>query len=449
MMVDLAIRSNRILTPTGFVRGVVFISEGKIISCDTDVRLHDSKVIIDVENDVVMPGLIDAHVHINEPGRTEWEGFDTATKAAAAGGITTLIDMPLNSTPVTTNFANLRVKIEAVKNNAHVNVGFYGGVIPGNLYELEKMLQGGVFGIKAFLTHSGIDDFPNVQPSELHDVLILLKKYNRPLLVHCELSEHHEGLADLQAYPTSYEAYLRSRPKSWEDNAIAAMINLCRATMSHVHIVHLSSADSLPQIKAARAEGIPLTVETAPHYLLFAAEEIADGNTLLKCAPPIREKANNEKLWKGLKSKLIDFIATDHSPAPAELKETDSGNFEKAWGGIAGLQFSLPAVWTAGDEEDITIQDLCKWMCENPARFLQLEKSKGKIENGFDADLVIWKPEKNIQPEDVKIYHRHKITPYAGVRLKGEVQQTIVNGKIVFSKNKFHELNAGKILSSI
>ncbi len=446
MVCDLIIKSNRILVPEGFFNGAVFIADGKIVACDTDSMLMESRLTIDAGNDVVMPGIIDPHVHINEPGRTEWEGFETATKAAAAGGITTIIDMPLNSSPVTTNFANLVLKIESVGRNANVNVGFYGGVVPGNLYDLEKMLQAGVFGLKAFLCHSGIDDFPNVLPAELHDVLLLLKKYNRPLLVHCELVENHQGIQNLLQNPTSYEAYLSSRPKQWEDNAIAAMIKLCRATKAHVHIVHLSSADSLAQIKAARAEGLPLTVETAPHYLVFAAEEIENKNTLLKCAPPIREKANNEKLWNALKTKLIDFIATDHSPAPPDLKELHSGNFEKAWGGIAGLQFSLPAVWTAGQEYDISIHDLCKWMSENPARFLQLEKSKGKIDNGYDADLVIWKPEKNTNME--RIYHRHPTTPYAGMSLKGDIQHTIVNGKIVFSSNKFPELNAGKILTA-
>jgi allantoinase len=447
MVCDLIIKSNRIMTPSGFIRGAVYIADGKIVATEHDSKLMDSRLTIDAGNDVVMPGIIDPHVHINEPGRTEWEGFDTATRAAAAGGITTVIDMPLNSTPVTTNFTNLQIKIEAVKNNAHVNIGFYGGVVPGNLYQLEKLLQGGVFGLKAFLCHSGIDDFPNVQPSELHDVLLLLKKYNRPLLVHCELATDHEGLQKLHSNPTSYEAYLQSRPHEWEDNAIAAMIKLCRATEAHIHIVHLSSANALNYIKAARLEKLPLTVETAPHYLFFAAEEIADGYTLLKCAPPIREKSNNEALWKGLKNGLIDFIATDHSPAPPVLKEILSGNFETAWGGIAGLQFSLPAVWTAGQEEDITIRDICRWMCENPARFLQLEKSKGKIENGFDADIVVWNPEQEISYDH--IYHRHPATPYAGLPLIGEVRHTIVNGKVVFSSNRFPELEAGKILTTI
>jgi allantoinase len=443
---DLIIKGNRILLPEGFLRGAIYIAEGKIIAIENNSKLMETRLVIDADNNIVMPGIIDPHVHINEPGRTEWEGFDTATRAAAAGGITTIIDMPLNSTPVTTNFANLRTKIWAVKNNAHVNVGFYGGVVPGNLYDLEKLLQGGVFGLKAFLCHSGIDDFPNVQPEELHDVLLLLKKYNRPLLVHCELAEEHEGLNQLKENPASYQAYLESRPHSWEDKAIAAMIRLCRATGAHIHIVHLSSAKALNYIKAARIEKLPLTVETAPHYLIFAAEEIEDGNTLLKCAPPIRQKSNNEALWKGLKNGLIDFIATDHSPAPPSMKELHTGNFEKAWGGIAGLQFSLPAVWTAGQDEDITFHDICRWLCENPARFLQLETSKGRIENGYDADITIWDPDQEISYE--RIYHRHPATPYANIPLKGKVQHTIVNGKVVFSSDRFPDLDAGKILTT-
>ena len=393
-----------------------------------------------------MPGIIDPHVHINEPGRTEWEGFDTGTRSAAAGGITTLIDMPLNSTPVTTSITNLKLKIEAAKKNAHINCGFYGGVVPGNFDELEKLLNGGVFGLKAFLVHSGIDDFPHTPPEQLKNVLLLLKKYGLPLLVHCELSNEHDGISELNKNPGSYKAYLSSRPKSWENNAIQAMIDLCRETKSHVHIVHLSSAEALPMILKAREEGLPLTVETAPHYLFFKAEDITDRNTLLKCAPPIREKENNEKLWTALKDGVIDFIATDHSPAPPDLKDIENGNFEKAWGGIAGLQFSLPATWMAATKQNITLQQFCKWMCENPARFLKLEKSKGKIKEGYDADLVIWNPEKEVSIEGDKIYHRHKHSPYSGIKLKGEVLTTIVNGKIIYDEGEFPELNAGEIL---
>ena len=446
MHCTLLIKSNRILTPEGLVKGTICILDDKIISCEEGDHSYSAEKIIDAGNNVVMPGIIDPHVHINEPGRTEWEGFDTGTKSAAAGGITTLIDMPLNSTPVTTSLKNLQLKIEAANKNTHINCGFWGGVVPDNLNYLEELLQGGAFGLKTFLTHSGIDDFPETTPAMLREVLFLLKKYNRPLLVHSELSENHDGVRHLKNNPGSYQAYLESRPKSWENKAIEAMINLCRETGAHVHIVHLSSAEALPQIKKARQEGLPLTVETAPHYLFFSSEEIEDKNTLLKCAPPIREKDNNEKLWNALKEGVIDFIATDHSPAPPHLKEIESGNFDKAWGGIAGLQFSLPSVWKASRSRNVTLQEFCKWMCENPARFLTLDSSKGKIKKGYDADILIWNPENNISIDKKNIYHRHKNTPYAGLDLKGEVLQTIVNGKIVFEKNSFIHLNAGKIL---
>ncbi len=446
MHFDLVIKSSRILIPGGFIDGKVNISDGKIHSIVNEDTESSFEKFIDAGNDVVMPGIIDPHVHINEPGRTEWEGFDTGTRSAAAGGITTLIDMPLNSTPVTTSHKNLKLKIEAAGKYAHVNCGFWGGVVPGNLNELEDLLQNGVFGLKAFLTHSGIDDFPETAVKQLRDVLLILKKYDLPLLVHCELSEEHDGMHQLKNNPGSYAAYLRSRPRSWENNAIREMINLCRETKGHVHIVHLSSAEALPMIQKAREDGLPLTVETAPHYLFFSAEEIADKNTLLKCAPPIRERENNEKLWDALKSGLIDFIATDHSPAPPNLKETESGNFEKAWGGIAGLQFSLPVIWKAASERNIPIEKIYQWLCLNPARFLKLEYSKGKISEGFDADIVIWNPEKVFSLNSDKIQHRHKLTPYAGKNLLGEVQQTIVNGKIVFDRNEFVNLHAGKLM---
>jgi allantoinase len=446
MYFDLVIKSKRILSTGKFFPGVICIKDGKIISIEN----IDSKIsgvnFIDAEDNAVMPGIIDPHVHINEPGRTEWEGFDTATRAAAAGGITTLIDMPLNSTPVTTNFYNLKLKIAAAKKNAHVNCGFWGGVVPGNLNELDELLQSGVFGLKVFLAHSGIDDFPATPVDKLRDVLLLLKKHNKPLLVHAELCDDHDGLIKLQKNPTSYKAYLSSRPKEWENNAIRAMIDLCRETKAHVHIVHLSSAEALPMIKDAKKEGLPLTVETAPHYLFFEAEKINDGNTLLKCAPPIREKENNEQLWDALKTGLIDFIATDHSPAPPSIKEIESGNFEKAWGGIAGLQFSLPVIWTAAADRNISLENICSRMCTHPARFLGLEKTKGEISAGFDADIVIWDPEKNISISGNQIQHRHKDSPYSGISLKGKILQTIVNGKIVFDNGKFVEQRAGKLL---
>ncbi len=447
MQFDLAIRSKKILGPKGFVDGVVYISGGKIVSFASGEPASESGNIIDAGNNVVMPGLIDPHVHINEPGRTEWEGFETATKAAAAGGITTLIDMPLNSSPVTTSKQNLTLKISAAKKNAHVNCGFYGGMVPGNLKNIEGLLENGVFGIKAFLTHSGINEFPETSSAELRDVLLLLKKYERPLLVHCELSEDHEGIARLQADPRSYKAYLESRPRSWENRAISDMIKLCRETGAHVHIVHLSSSDALEEIKNARKEGLPLTVETAPHYLFFCAEEINDGATLWKCAPPIRERENNEKLWEALLDGTIDFIATDHSPAPPEMKETESGNFEKAWGGIAGLQYSLPVIWKAASDRNIGIEKVYQWMSVNPSKFLKLDTIKGKIEKNYDADLVIWNTESGMAIHQNDIYHRHKISPYSGLKLKGEILMTFVNGKVAFDMGSFPEMNSGEILS--
>jgi allantoinase len=441
------IQSKNILTPSGFIDGYVFIEGDKIV----DVISSNNSIVFPIEEVgecIVMPGIIDPHVHINEPGRTEWEGFDTATKAAAAGGIITMIEMPLNASPVTTTKNNFQIKLDAAKNKLHVNCGFWGGIVPDNLHELEELLESGVFGLKAFLTHSGIVDFPNTSAEHLRKALKILKKYGKPLLVHCELDSTHDDLKLLEQNPRSYSAYLKSRPKSWEDNAIKLMIDLCRETAAHVHIVHLSSAKSIEQIRKAKGEGLPLTVETAQHYLFFNAEEIPEGATQYKCAPPIREKQNNEQLWNALLDGTIDFIATDHSPAPSELKEIESGNFKKAWGGIGGLQFSLPAVWTKMKEKNIPMEKILKWMCESPSKLCGLQNSKGKIEKGYDADLVIWNPNEKFIVEEKNIQHRHKISPYLNQELNGVVEQTYVGGEKVYDKGSFLNLNKGKILLS-
>ncbi len=442
------IQSKNILTPNGIIDGFVIIEGNKIADVIHASSIEAASLPIGEGQGgaFVMPGIIDPHVHINEPGRTEWEGFDTATKAAAAGGITSMIEMPLNSNPVTTTKNNFQTKLSATKNKLHVNCGFWGGVVPGNLNDLEKLLESGVFGLKAFLTHSGIDDFPNTNAEHLRKALKILKKYNKPLLVHCELDAAHPDSKLLEQNPRSYSAYLKSRPKSWEDNAIKMMIDLCRVTGAHVHIVHLSSANSIEQIRNAKQEGLPLTVETAQHYLFFNAEEILDGATQYKCAPPIREKQNNEQLWNALLDGTIDFIATDHSPAPPEMKEIESGNFKKAWGGIAGLQFALPAVLTKMKEKNISMEKILKWMCEYPSKLCGLQNSKGKIEKGYDADLVIWNPDKNFIVEEKNIQHRHKITPYLNREMFGVVEQTFVGGVNVFNQGKFLHLNKGKIL---
>lgn len=445
-MKGFALHSKRVVTDEGIKEATIVIRDEKIESIGHGDVHHKEVLFEDFGNAVIMPGLIDSHVHINEPGRTDWEGFDTATRAAAAGGITTLIDMPLNSSPVTTTAQAFFLKEESAKKTLHVNCGFYGGIIPGNLNELKGLIDSGVFGIKAFLTYSGIDEFPNVSEQHLREALPILKKYSAPLLVHAELAAPHKDEGLLEQNPTSYMAFLKSRPKSWEDNAIRLMIDLCEEFKSPVHIVHLSSSNSITPLKEAIGKGIAISTETCPHYLFFNAEDIQNKQTQLKCAPPIRGRENNNLLWDAVKNRIISFIVTDHSPSLPGMKALESGNFKKAWGGIAGLQFSLPAVWTKAKERGFTLPDISSLMSSNVARFLTLEKSKGKIAEGFDADLIVWHPEREFTVTKSMIQHRHKITPYEGQHLRGVVERTYVAGHKVFENGKFHSLNKGKIL---
>lgn len=407
----------------------------------TEILFNKEPDALDAGNEILMPGIIDAHEHINEPGRTEWEGFDTATRAAAAGGITTVVDMPLNASPVTTTLEAFNIKLDAAKNKLQVNVGFYGGLVPGNADHLEDLINAGVLGIKCFLTHSGIDEFPNVTEKDLDEAMPIIAKHHIPLLVHCELEADCSN--SLKEFPTSYREYLAGRPKDWENNAIAMMIRLCRKYNCPVHIVHVASADALSLIEAAKKEGLPLTAETCPHYIYFAAENIPDGSCVYKCAPPIREKENNELLKNALVKGVLDFIATDHSPATPGIKELESGNLLKAWGGIAGIQFLLPASWTALKDR-ISLEQFIPLLTEHPAKFIGAS-TKGKIEKGFDADLMIWNPDaKRIIKAD-EILFRHKISPYIGEELYGTVTLTIVNGKIVFENNRIVNENKGQI----
>jgi allantoinase len=441
-MFDFAIQSERVITSGETQKGVVLIRDGKIADVVSELPDGDFPVI-GIGNKVLMPGLIDPHVHINEPGRTDWEGFNTATKAAIAGGITTLVDMPLNSSPVTTTAIAFDKKIDAAKPQLHTNCGFWGGIIPGNEKEIELLIEKGVLGFKAFLTRSGIDEFPNVSEEDLRKAMPVIAKHNLPLLAHCELSDpaHH---APLTAH--KYQNYLSSRPKKWEDDAIALMIRLCEEFNCHVHIVHLSSADSIKQIAKAKQKGLPLTVETAQHYLYFTAEQIKDGQTPFKCAPPVREKENNERLWQALKEGIIDFVATDHSPAPPAMKELHSGDFMKAWGGISSVQFALPVLWTAAKKRDCLIDDMVKWLCENPSELPGLKNCKGKIAKGYDADLVVWDPEKRFVVTETIIHHKHKMTPYMNEELSGVVEQTYLKGEKVFDRGEFIQLNKGSII---
>ena len=444
-MFDIAIKSTRIITPEGEKNGVVIIKDGLIIDVAASLDIADERVI-DVHDKVVMPGIIDPHVHINEPGRTEWEGFNTATKAALAGGITTLVDMPLNSSPVTTTANAFDKKLAAAKDQLHTNCGFWGGVIPGNENEIEALIEKGVLGFKAFLTHSGIDEFPNVGEDDLRKVMPIIAKYNLPLLVHCELITNASPLSFGEGTGVrSYQNYLASRPRKWEDDAIALMIRLCEEYNCRTHIVHLSSSNSIEQIKKAKQKGLLLTVETGQHYLYYTAEQIRDGQTQFKCAPPIREKENNEKLWHALKDEIIDFVATDHSPATPALKELQSGDFIKAWGGIASIQFALPVLWTAAKKRNFCLNDIAKWLSENPAKLIGKQNSKGKIAKGYDADIIVWDEKKSFLVTEDIIQHKHKITPYLDEKLFGVVEQTYLSGEKVFDEGKFLHLNKGKI----
>ena len=393
-----------------------------------------------------MPGAIDAHVHINEPGRTNWEGFDSATRAAAAGGLTTIVDMPLNSSPVTTTLANFQQKLKASKGKLHVNCGFYGGLVPDNHDSTEALLKAGVLGIKAFLTHSGIDDFPNATEADLDAVMPTIAKYNRPMLVHCELTDKAPPTANQKRDPRSYQQYLESRPRSWENEAVELMIRLCEKHQCPTHIVHVSSSDALIAIQQAKEKGLPITAETCPHYLYFHAEGIPDGNTLYKCAPPIRTKENNEQLKRAFQNGVLDFVASDHSPAPPTLKEIESGNLIKAWGGIAGLQYLLPAAWTSLKEQ-LTLEEFIPLLTEAPAKYLRIDDSKGYLKTGMNADFTIWQPEESFLVEAAYSQHKHKLSPYVGQHLFGKTVATFVNGMEVFNQSILHE-NVGKVLYS-
>jgi allantoinase len=439
------IHSNNVVTEQGLKKATVVIENGIISAVENGKRNIAGIPVEELGDFVVMPGIIDSHVHINEPGRTEWEGFETMTKAAVAGGITTLVDMPLNSSPVTITAEAFQQKLDATKGKLYCNCGFWGGVVPGNLDKLDELIKSGVLGIKAFLTHSGIDEFPNVTVSDLRKALPVLAKYNVPLLAHAEIDETHPGIQLFERNPTNYMAYLGSRPRSWEDKAVELLIALCEEFNTPVHIVHLSSANNIEKIKAAKAKGLPLTVETCPQYLYYNAEDIPDANTLFKCAPPIRERENNEQLWKALKDKTIDFVVTDHSPATPELKKIETGNLKEAWGGIASIQFSLPVVWTKAKERGFSIVDIAALMSSNVAGFIG-QTTKGVIKEGYDADLTVWDPEQKFNVTKEMIRYRHKISPYVGEELYGVVKQTYVGGKKVYENGNFISLPQGNIL---
>jgi len=441
-----SIKSRRLGLPDGIRPGILLIRAGKIEAILPYESHAEGNQQLDAGDSLVFPGLIDCHVHLNEPGRTDWEGFDTGTRAAAAGGVTTLVDMPLNSSPVTVSLADLRLKVAASEGKLQVHCCFWGGVIPGNSGKLDDLLSGGALGLKAFLSHSGIDEFPNASEENLRIAMQILKKHNKPLLVHCELESPHPGQEQLRKSPRSYPAWLASRPDDWEVKAIELLIRLCRETGARCHIVHLATKEALPLIREAKREGLPLTVETCTHYLFFDADEIAEGQIQYKCAPPIRRKDTQDALWEALKDGTLDFLSSDHSPAPPEIKQLKSGDFSSAWGGIAGVQFSLSAFWAKASEKGFSPESVRRFWAEGPAEFIGLADRKGKLAPGFDADIMIWNPEVQWVPKEDDILHRHKISPYTGKVLKGLVEKTFVAGKLVYESGRFLHLAAGEAI---
>ena len=439
---NFAIISQRVLTPKGERPAAILIQEEKIMNVVSISEIPSDCPVEDMKNDVVMPGLVDTHVHINEPGRTDWEGFETATKAAAAGGITTLVDMPLNCIPVTTTVDALNYKIAATKNQLWVDCGFYGGLIPDNLQDIESLADAGVLGFKAFLSHSGIDEFPNINEKHLREALPIFANKGIPVLVHAELEN---GATQSEDHST-YKSFQDSRPKSWENNAVKLLIQLSKEFDARIHIVHLSSADILAEIAQTRNDGYPISVETCPHYLHFSSEHISDGDTRFKCAPPIWESDNKEKLWSGLENGLINFITSDHSPCTAELKNLEVGDFEKAWGGISSIQFTLPVIWTECKTRGYSMDQLINWMSKQPAKFIGKDQQKGQISPGFDADLVCWNPDKKYIIQKEAIHHKNKLTPYEGETLFGVVNSTFLCGKKIYENGQFLGHPSGKII---
>lgn len=428
---DLVVRAERVLAHGGSSLGAftpleVGVRDGVITTlAPLGTGLVGSALRTLAADEVLIPGLVDSHVHINEPGRTDWEGFDSATRAAAAGGVTTVIDMPLNSIPPTVTTDALEVKIAASEGQRHVDVGFWGGAVPGNTADLAPLHAAGVFGFKAFLLPSGVDEFPPLGAEELEQDLRELAGLEALMVVHAEDAEVIQ--ASPAAHGPGYAGFLASRPRAAEDRAIAAVIEAARRTGARAHILHLSSADALDPIARARREGVRLTVETCPHYLTLTAEDVPAGATTFKCCPPIRERANQDLLWQGLREGAIDAVVTDHSPSTADLKELDSGDFGRAWGGVASLQLGLSVTWTAARERGIALADVVGWMSSGPAAVAGLTR-KGRIAVGADADLVVFAPEESFVVDPTALAHRVPLTAYAGQALTGLVRATLLRG---------------------
>ncbi|HLM20081.1 MAG TPA: allantoinase AllB [Propionibacteriaceae bacterium] len=429
MTPEMIFRASRILTPDGVVAGSVAVAGGKIVEVAVgDLSAGDSPAVELADEEVLLPGLVDTHVHVNEPGRTDWEGFASATRAAAAGGVTTLLDMPLNSIPPTTSPEALAVKREAARGKCMVDVGFWGGAVPETLGQLRELHEAGVFGFKCFLLDSGVLEFPPLSSEQLKAAMAEIASFDGLLIVHAE--DPDVILANACPSTTRYADFVSSRPPLAETRAIETVIDAARSTGCRAHIVHLSSADAVPALAAARQEGVRITVETCPHYLALSAEEVADGATQFKSCPPVRDAANRDRLWQALADGVIDFVVSDHSPSPPELKRPDSGDFAAAWGGISSLQVGLSVVWTEARLRGHSLVDVIGWMSERPAATVGLS-GKGQIRLGNDADLVIFAPDEHWVVEPATLQHRHPVSPYADRHLTGSTRATYLQGRRV------------------
>lgn len=441
--------SQRVVTPNGERAAAVIVSDGTIERLCDVVAVPNGVPVRDLGNLALLPGLVDSHVHINEPGRTEWEGFTTGTRAAAAGGYTTLIDMPLNCLPETTTVAALQAKRSAAFGKCRVDWMSWGGAVDGNAGHILPLAEAGVPGYKCFLVYPGCEGFTSIDAHNLEAALPPIAQTGLPLLVHAELQGPIDAaiatLPDAEAAAwRTYSTYLASRPDEAEAAAIRMMLDLCRRYRFRLHIVHLATARAVEMLQAAKAEGLPVTVETCPHYLHLCAEQIADGATEFKCAPPIRNRANRELLWHALSAGVVDLVATDHSPCPPAMKRKDDGRFNVAWGGIASLSTALPVMWTEAHARGFTLRDIARWMSGAPAALAGLRHQVGAIESGRDANFVVFDPEAEFVVTEDVLYYRHKISPYLGEHLRGVVRETVLRGETVYRDGAFPGDNSGR-----
>ena len=435
--------SSRVVTPAGVRPAAVVVEQGRIQAVCAAADVPAGAALHDYGDLVILPGLVDSHVHINEPGRTEWEGFATATRAAAAGGYTTVVDMPLNCLPETTTVAALDAKRDAAQGQCRVDWAAWGGLTDHNREHIAPLAAAGVAGYKCFLVDPGIVPGLDMLGQEaLAASLPALAASGLPLLVHAELAEYLYRGGDAEDWQ-QYATWLRSRPDAAELAAIRMLIDLCRKYPFRLHIVHLATAMALEDLAEARAEGLPITVETCPHYLHFVAEEIPDGATEFKCAPPIRSRANREALWRGLRDGIIDLVATDHSPCPPAMKQ---GNFQQSWGGIASLSVAVSVMWTEMHRRSIPITDLARWMSSEPAKLAGLASYKGAIAAGYDADLVVFDPDAMFTLTENALHYRHPVSPYLGETLRGKVEATFVRGNAVYQQGSFPGNPTGRSL---